>query len=187
MPRRKRHDTIRELHREAIRRQTGLLLTAIDAAALSFKYFTPHGEALAELRKTLIQTENILHDRPAISSAGTRRRDTEPPQSAYDCLALTAIREHGEASLEITTGNRALERAHHTFALGNGEESAMAFIASPQQLKILKQAVDDYCRDCGIVDAEERLYVADLASSLFDLGARNAYDLRRGLEGAMGV
>ena len=63
----------------------------------------------------------------------------------------------------------------------------MAFIASQQQLKILKQAVDDYCRDRCIVDAEKRLNVADLASSLFDLGARNAYDLRRGLEGAMGV
>jgi hypothetical protein len=61
----------------------------------------------------------------------------------------------------------------------------MAFIASPQQLKIPKQAVDDYCRDCGIVDAEERLYVAELASSLFDLGARTAYDIRRGLEDGM--
>jgi hypothetical protein len=62
----------------------------------------------------------------------------------------------------------------------------MAFIASPQQLKILKQAVDDYCRDCGIFDAEKRLYVAELASSLFDLGARTAYDIRRGLEDAVG-
>ena len=45
MPRRKRHDTIRELHREAIRRQSGLLLSTIDAAALSLSYFTPHGQA----------------------------------------------------------------------------------------------------------------------------------------------
>jgi hypothetical protein len=62
----------------------------------------------------------------------------------------------------------------------------MAFIASPQQLKILKQAVDDYCRDCGIVDASERLYVADLVSSLFDVGAVSLRELRRGLEAAMG-
>ena len=27
----------------------------------------------------------------------------------------------------------------------------MPFTATSQQLKILKQAVDDYCRDCGIV------------------------------------
>ena len=64
MPRRKRHDTIRELHRETIRRQSGLLLSVIDQATLSLRLFTPHGEALMELRKTLIQTENILHDRP---------------------------------------------------------------------------------------------------------------------------
>jgi hypothetical protein len=65
MPRRRRHDQISEYHREAIRRQSGLLLTAINAAALSLNYFTPHGQALAELRKALIQTENILHVRPA--------------------------------------------------------------------------------------------------------------------------
>jgi hypothetical protein len=37
---------------------------ACDAGTLSLKYFTPHGQALAELRKLLIETENILHDRP---------------------------------------------------------------------------------------------------------------------------
>jgi len=42
-----------------------LLLSAIDVATLRLNYFTPHGQALAELRKALIQTENILHDRPA--------------------------------------------------------------------------------------------------------------------------
>lgn len=62
----------------------------------------------------------------------------------------------------------------------------MPFTATPQQIKILRQAIDDYCRDCGIVDAEQRLYVAELASSLFNLGARDAYALRRGLEEAMG-
>jgi hypothetical protein len=50
MPRRKRHDTIRELHREAIRRQSALLVIAIDAATLGLKHFSPHGQALAELR-----------------------------------------------------------------------------------------------------------------------------------------
>jgi hypothetical protein len=64
MPRRKRHDTIRELHREAIRRQSTLLILAIDAATLRLNFFTPHGQALAEVRKLLVETENILHDRP---------------------------------------------------------------------------------------------------------------------------
>ena len=67
-----------------------------------------------------------------------------------------------------------------------GEDSIMAFIASPSQLKILKQVVDDYCRDCGIVDGDERLYVAELVSSLFETGALTSSDLRRGLEVAMG-
>lgn len=65
------------------------------------------------------------------------------------------------------------------------EESVMSFTATPQQLKILKQAVDDYCRDCGIVDGQERLYVAEVVSSLFDHGAISLNDLRRGLEDAM--
>jgi hypothetical protein len=60
------------------------------------------------------------------------------------------------------------------------------FTATSQQLKILKQAVDDYCRDCGIVDGDERLYVAELVSSLFGVGAVGLSDLRRGLEAAMG-
>lgn len=62
----------------------------------------------------------------------------------------------------------------------------MPFTASPSQLKILAQAVDDYCRDCGIVDADERLYVAELVGSLFDRGANSLADLRRGLEAAIG-
>ena len=64
MPRRKRHDTIRELHREAIRRQSALLVIAIDAATLGLKHFSPHGQALAELRAGIMETDNILHDRP---------------------------------------------------------------------------------------------------------------------------
>jgi hypothetical protein len=67
------------------------------------------------------------------------------------------------------------------------EESVMAFTANPQQLKLLRQAVDDYCRDCGILDADERLYVAELATSLFDLGAISQHDLRRGLDDAIGM
>jgi hypothetical protein len=76
-------------------------------------------------------------------------------------------------------------KEYRAFALFE-EGSAMPFVASPRQLRILKQAVDDYCRDCGITDSEERLYVADLASSLFDVGAVSAGNLRRGLETAMG-
>jgi hypothetical protein len=62
----------------------------------------------------------------------------------------------------------------------------MPFTATSQQLKVLKQAVNDYCRDCGIVDGDERLYVAELVSSLFDTGFVSLRDLRRGLESAMG-
>ena len=62
----------------------------------------------------------------------------------------------------------------------------MSFTASPKQLKILRQVVDDYCRDSGIGDDEERLYVAELVSSLFDLGAVSLNDLRRGIEDTMG-
>ena len=62
----------------------------------------------------------------------------------------------------------------------------MAFTANPKQLKLLKQTVDDYCHDCGIVDGDERLYVAELVSSLFGVAAVGLSDLRRGLEAAMG-
>ena len=62
----------------------------------------------------------------------------------------------------------------------------MSFTASPMQLRILREAVDDYCRDSGSVDHEERLYVAELVSSLFDFGAVSMNDLRRGIEDARG-
>lgn len=62
----------------------------------------------------------------------------------------------------------------------------MPFTISAQQLKLLKKAIDDYCRDCGISDNDEQLYVADLATSLFALGAISQHDLRRGLESAIG-
>ena len=62
----------------------------------------------------------------------------------------------------------------------------MTFTATPQQVEILQQAINDYCRDCGIVDVQERIYVAEMATSLFDLGAINQADLRRGLDDAVG-
>jgi hypothetical protein len=66
------------------------------------------------------------------------------------------------------------------------EESGMAFMASPSQLKILTQAVDEYCRDYGVMDDKERLYVAEIVSSLFEAGAISLNDLRRGLDTAIG-
>ncbi|HEY6631921.1 MAG TPA: hypothetical protein VIZ90_10745 [Rhizobiaceae bacterium] len=63
----------------------------------------------------------------------------------------------------------------------------MSFAATPQQMKLLRKAVDDYCRDCGILDDDERLYVAELATSLFQLGAIDQHNLRRGLDDAMGA
>ena len=62
----------------------------------------------------------------------------------------------------------------------------MAFTASPKQLQLLTLVVEEYCRDCGITDTDERLYVAELASGLFDLGAISMHDLRRGLDDAVG-
>ncbi len=55
-----------------------------------------------------------------------------------------------------------------------------------KQLETIKQAVVDYCRECGIDDTNERLYVADLALSLLDLGTISIYDMRRGLDEAIG-
>lgn len=62
----------------------------------------------------------------------------------------------------------------------------MPFIATPQQLEFLRQAVDEYCRDCGLTDGDDRLLVAEMASALFDVGVMTLVDLRRGLERAMG-
>ncbi len=62
----------------------------------------------------------------------------------------------------------------------------MAFTASPKQMELLRQAVDDYCRDRGIVHTEERLHVAELVSTMFDLGFTSIADLRRGLEHSNG-
>ncbi len=62
----------------------------------------------------------------------------------------------------------------------------MAPLSSPSELIALKQAIDDYCRHAGITDADEKLYVAELASSLYDLGAISLDDPQRGLEDAIG-
>ncbi|MBL8578568.1 MAG: hypothetical protein JNK47_15190 [Mesorhizobium sp.] len=62
----------------------------------------------------------------------------------------------------------------------------MAFNGTFQQQKLLTQAVDEYCHDCGIEDGDERLYVTELVSALFDLGAISIADLRSGLETAIG-
>ncbi len=62
----------------------------------------------------------------------------------------------------------------------------MPFRASPEQLQILTQAVEEYCRDCGIVDDDERIYVAELVSALVELGALDMAHLRQGLDDAIG-
>ncbi len=62
----------------------------------------------------------------------------------------------------------------------------MAFTASPEQLHMLRQAVDDYCQKHGVIDENDRMHVAGVASSLFDLGRLNEPDPLRALEEAMG-
>jgi hypothetical protein len=61
----------------------------------------------------------------------------------------------------------------------------MAFTASPQQLEFLRQAVDDYCREYGISDADASLYVAELVSLLFEYGRVRHTQLRLGRHIAM--
>ena len=58
--------------------------------------------------------------------------------------------------------------------------------ASSEQLGTLRQVVEQYCYDCGIDDEQERNYVAELVDALFNLGATDPNDLRRGLEDAIG-
>ena len=55
----------------------------------------------------------------------------------------------------------------------------MSFTITAKQLELLKHAVDSYCTECGIHDREERLYIADLATSLLELGAISLHDLQR--------
>jgi hypothetical protein len=62
----------------------------------------------------------------------------------------------------------------------------MPFTANPQQLETLRQAVESYCIDCGIIDEEERLYIAELVSALYDVGALDPTRLREGLDAAIG-
>ena len=47
----------------------------------------------------------------------------------------------------------------------------MARTASPEQLEILRQAVDDYCHDCGIIDREGIRRRTGKVRLRFDLGA----------------
>ena len=62
-----------------------------------------------------------------------------------------------------------------------------AGIINPDQLKILRQAVDQYCCDCYIVDEQEQQYVGHLAKTLFDLGEATLNDLLTELERAIGT
>jgi hypothetical protein len=95
----KQHDQINEFHREAIRRQLGLLRIAIDAAALGLRYFTPHGQALADLRKTIKETENILRDRPR----DFQRWNTTPgPRLARPPKSRTLLRRGFAASAQTS-------------------------------------------------------------------------------------
>jgi hypothetical protein len=55
-----------------------------------------------------------------------------------------------------------------------------------EKLEITKQAVDQYCLDCGIDDEHEREYVAQLASSLFDIGETSVKKLVAELRYAIG-
>jgi hypothetical protein len=55
-----------------------------------------------------------------------------------------------------------------------------------EKLAITKEAVDQYCRDCGIDDADEREYVAHLANSLFDIGETSVEKLLAALEYTIG-
>jgi hypothetical protein len=55
-----------------------------------------------------------------------------------------------------------------------------------ERLAITQEAVDQYCRDCAIDDADEREYVVQLASSLFDLGETSVEKLLAGLQYTVG-
>ena len=55
-----------------------------------------------------------------------------------------------------------------------------------EKLAITKQAVDQYCRDCGIDDEHEREFVAQLASSLFDIGETSVENLIAELQYTIG-
>ena len=59
--------------------------------------------------------------------------------------------------------------------------------AANSEQSILTLAVEEYCRDCGIVDEQERAYVVQLVRALSDLGATDSEALRGGPEDAMGA
>jgi hypothetical protein len=64
----------------------------------------------------------------------------------------------------------------------------MPFTAIPsfEKLVTTKEAVDQFCLDCGIDDEQEREYVVQLADTLFDLGETSVERLLAGLRHAMG-
>ncbi len=56
----------------------------------------------------------------------------------------------------------------------------------PIQKNLLRHAVDDYCSGSGIIDRNERVYVARLVGALFSVGVISMRDLRHGLGEVMG-
>ena len=59
-------------------------------------------------------------------------------------------------------------------------------MAPSARLLLVIQAVEQYCLDSEIVDAQERQYVTHLVNSLFDLGVTSLDGLLAGLADAMG-
>lgn len=55
-----------------------------------------------------------------------------------------------------------------------------------EQLSILKQAREQYCRDCGIVSEQDREHVGLLVMSLFETGVTSLDGLMAGLHVALG-
>lgn len=57
-------------------------------------------------------------------------------------------------------------------------------IADPEQLSIIRQALDEYCLTCGISDEQGRDDAAWLVMLLFSNGANSLEELRAGLVGS---
>jgi len=58
-------------------------------------------------------------------------------------------------------------------------------IANPEDLISLTTALDRYCRECGIVNEQERQYAGHLLISLFASGVRDPIKLVAGLYAAL--
>lgn len=54
-------------------------------------------------------------------------------------------------------------------------------IANPEQLIVLSEVVDEFCRSRAIVDASEREYVGQLVLLLYQRGTASLDDLLAGL------